>query len=141
MFTEAYDGHPPRRSKRSERAEHAERSVDMHQTIEALAGQYLARVMERQSHYFDMFLKEELTHLVSRIVEQVVDQVVERLAERFTSPTMERLERSERGERSMPTPSLPPSGPSAAIPASKSAVLTRLRAMQKASPCRRSPTG
>ena len=36
--------------------------------------------MERQSNYFDLFLKEELTHLVERVVEQVV----ERLAERFT---------------------------------------------------------
>jgi hypothetical protein len=49
--------------------------MDVHQDLETLAGQYLTQVMERQSNYFDMFLKEELT----RLVERVVDQVVERL--------------------------------------------------------------
>jgi hypothetical protein len=84
----------------------AKRSMDVHRDIETLAGQYLARVMERQSNYFGRFLREELTH----VVEQVVDQVVERLDERFTaSPTihLERPERSGRAERSMPVIAAP----------------------------------
>jgi hypothetical protein len=88
----------------------AERSMDVHRDIETLAGQYLVRVMERQSNYFDRFLTEELTHLVERVVEQMVDQVVERIAERFTaSPTihLERPERSGRAERSMPVIAAP----------------------------------
>jgi hypothetical protein len=110
------------RFERAERSEHAERSIDVSQDIEALAGQYLARIMERQSNYFDLFLKEELTHLVERVVERVVDQVVERLTERFsTSPAihLERSERPERAERSIPAIAVP-----------KAAVLKRLRAMQ-----------
>jgi hypothetical protein len=72
--------------------------------------------MERQSNYFDRFLKEELTHLVERVIERVVDLVVERFAERFTaSPTIA----LERAERSIP-----------AITAPKDAVLKWLRAMQ-----------
>jgi hypothetical protein len=105
--------------ERSKRSERAERSIDVSQDIEALAGQCLARVMERQSNYFDRFLKEELTHLVERMVEQVVDQVVERLAERFTASPAIHLERAERVERSIP-----------AIAAPKAAVLKRLRVMQ-----------
>jgi hypothetical protein len=110
------------RPERAERSEHAERSMNAHRELETLAGQYLAWVMERQSNYFDRFLKEELTHLVERVVEQVVDQVVERLAERFTaSPTidLERSERPEHPERSRP-----------AIAAPKAEVLKRLRVMQ-----------
>jgi hypothetical protein len=101
------------RSGRSERSEHAERSMDAQQDLDTLAGQYLARVMERQSNYFDLFLKEELTHLVER----VVDQVVERLAERFEAQRTSHDERSI--ERSTP-----------AIADHNAAVLTRLRAMQ-----------
>jgi hypothetical protein len=101
------------RAERAERSEHAERSIDAHQDLETLAGHYLARIMERQSHYFDLFLKEELTHLVER----VVDQVVERLEEHFTDQRTNQNERSM--ERSTP-----------AIPDHKAAVLTRLRAMQ-----------
>jgi hypothetical protein len=100
-------------------AERAARSTDASQDIEALAGQYLARVIERQSNYFDRFLKEDLTHLVERVVEQVVDQVVERLAECFTASPAIHLERAERVERSMPV-----------IAAPKAAVLNRLRVMQ-----------
>lgn len=48
-----------------------------------MAGQYLTRIMERQSNYFDVFMKEELTHLVTRVVERGVEQVVERLLGRF----------------------------------------------------------
>jgi recombinase/helix-turn-helix protein len=107
------------RPERAERSEHAERSIDAHQELEALAGQYLARVMERQSNYFDLFLKEELTHLVERVVERVVDQVVERLTERLERS--ERSRRSERPERSTVAP---------AISDHKAAVLQRLRAMQ-----------
>jgi hypothetical protein len=104
------------RPERAERSEHSERSIDTHQELEALAGQYLARVMERQSNYFDLFLKEELTHLVDRVLERVVDQVVERLAEH-----LERSEGPERSERSTRTP---------AISDHKATVLQRLRAMQ-----------
>jgi Recombinase len=106
------------RRERAERSEHAERSMDTQADLDTLAGQYLARIMERQSQYFDLFLKEELSHLVERVVEQVV----ERLAERFTgSPTihLERPERVERAERSTP-----------AIATPKAAVLKRLRALQ-----------
>jgi hypothetical protein len=107
----------PERAERSGRSEHAERSMDATQDLDTLAGQYLARVMERQSNYFDLFLKEELTHLVERVVERVVDQAVERLEGRFTT------QRTSRDERSMEhsTP---------AITDHKAAVLTRLRAMQ-----------
>jgi hypothetical protein len=105
------------RAERAERAEHAERSIDASQELETLAGHYLARIMERQSHYWDLFLKEELTHLVERVVERVVEQVVERLAECFPD------QRSGYGERSMER-STP------AIPDQKAAVLTQLRAIQ-----------
>jgi hypothetical protein len=50
------------RSERSGRSEHAERSMEAPQDLETLAGDCLARVMERQSNYFDLFLKEELTN-------------------------------------------------------------------------------
>jgi hypothetical protein len=99
--------------ERSGHSEHAERSMLAPQDFEATAGQYLARIMERQSNYFDLFLKEELTDLVERVVEQVV----ERLAERLTD------QRTGRGERSMER-STP------AITDHKAAVLTRLRATQ-----------
>jgi hypothetical protein len=72
------------RLERDERSERLERSIDAHQDLETLAGHYLARIMERQSNYFDLFLKEALTHLVERVVERVVEQVVERLTERLT---------------------------------------------------------
>jgi hypothetical protein len=87
--------------------------MDVHQDLETLAGQYLTQVMERQSNYFDMFLKEELT----RLVERVVDQVVERLTERLTAQYTGHSERSM--ERSTP-----------AITDHKAAVLTRLWAMR-----------
>ncbi len=105
------------RSERLERSEHVERSIEVSQNLETLAGQYLARVMERQSNYFDMFLKEELTHLVERVVERVVDQVVERLSERFADQRTGHDKRSM--ERSSP-----------AITDHKTAITTRLRAMQ-----------
>jgi hypothetical protein len=105
------------RAKRSGRSEHAERSMDTQPDLDTLAGKYLARVMERQSNYFDLFLKEELTHLVERVVERVVDQVVERLAERFEAQRTGHDERSI--ERSTP-----------AITDHKAAVLTRLRTMK-----------
>ena len=79
------------RSARSERPERAERSTDLpdealvRQTIEALASQYLARMLERQSDYLEAFLREELSHLVARVAERVVDQVTTRLADRFAS--------------------------------------------------------
>jgi excisionase family DNA binding protein len=102
-----------RRVERSERSEHAERSMVAPRDFEAMAGQYLTRIMEQQSNYFDRFLKAELTHLV----EQVVEQVVERLAERFTD------QRTGHGERSMERSKL-------AITDHKAAVLTRLPVMQ-----------
>jgi hypothetical protein len=101
------------RSACSERSEHAERSIDVHQELETLVGQYLAQIMERQSNYFDLFLKEELTHLVERVVEQVV----ERLTERFADQRIGHDEHSM--ERSIP-----------AITDHKAAVLTRLRVVQ-----------
>jgi hypothetical protein len=85
-----------------------------------LAGQYLARVMERQSNYFDFFLKEELTHLVERIVERVADQVVERVTERLERA--ERLERPEHFDRSTALPPL-------ASP-SKAELVTWMRTLQ-----------
>jgi Helix-turn-helix domain/Recombinase len=103
--------------ERSERLERAERSINADQNIEALAGHYLAQVMERQSHYVDLFLKEERTHLVERVVERVVDQVVERLGERLDAQRTGRDERSM--ERLIP-----------AITDHKAAVLTRLRTLQ-----------
>jgi hypothetical protein len=115
------------RSGPAGRAEHSIPLPDealVRQTIEALASQYLARIMERQSVYLEAFLREELSHLVARVAERVVDQVVERLAERFTSAVerserAERLERPERPERSIPAMADP-----------KAAVLQRLRALK-----------
>jgi hypothetical protein len=69
----------------AERLECAERSIDAHQELETLAGHYLARVMERQSQYVDLFLKEELTPLVERVVEQVVARLKERFTDQCTS--------------------------------------------------------
>ena len=98
-------------SERSGRSEHAKRSMDMPQDLEALAGQYLARIMERQSNYFDLFLKEELSHLVERVVDQMTEHLTERLS---TSASIH----DERAERSRP-----------ALAAPKAEVLKRLRAM------------
>jgi hypothetical protein len=112
--------------ERAERSEHAERSMGSadealaRQALEAMAGQYLAQVMARQSDYFEAFLRDELDHMVNRVVERVVEQMVERLTERF--------ERSERPERSRPTASLPPSSPPARQEP-KAALLSRLRTM------------
>jgi hypothetical protein len=53
------------RLEHAERSERAKHSIDESQNIEAPAGQYLPRVMERQSNYFDLFLKEELAHRAS----------------------------------------------------------------------------
>jgi hypothetical protein len=98
------------RSGRSERSQRSERSIDptvevlAQQAAEAMAGQYLARVMERQSDYFEAFLREELSHLVNRVFERVVDQVAERLA--VQAPAYP--ERS--AERSTPALALPPPG-------------------------------
>jgi hypothetical protein len=92
-------GRPERleRSGRAERAEHTERSspspdeARVQQTIEALASQYLAQMLARQSDYIETFVREELSHLVSRVVEHV--------AERFTAPQTARTV-----ERSLATP-------------------------------------
>lgn len=125
--------------ERLERSERRERSMTMvqhpvdgtfqdvltqriQQTLDAMAGQYLARIMERQSEYFEAFLRDELSHLVNRVLERVVDQVVERLTDRLTAESRtgrERPERSERSEHSL-----------LAMPEPKAAVLQRLRAMQ-----------
>jgi Recombinase len=99
----------PERLERAARSEHSERSIDVHQHLDTLAGQYLARVMERQSNYFDMFLKEEITHLVER----VMDRVVERLADQHTGHGKRSMERSI-----------------SAITNHKAVILTRLQAMQ-----------
>jgi hypothetical protein len=95
------------------------------QALEAMAGQYLAQVMARQSDYFEAFHRDELDHLVNRIVERVVEQMVERLTERF-----ERSERFERAERSEPTASLPSPSPPPARHDPKAVLVIRLRAMQ-----------
>jgi len=92
-----------------ESMDRSERSMVAQQDVETLAGQYLARIMDLQSNYFDLFLKEELAHLVQRVVEKRV----ERLAERFFD------QRTAQGERSMER-STP------AITDHKAAVLTRL---------------
>jgi hypothetical protein len=116
------------RPERAERSEHAERSISpadealARQTLETMAGQYLAQVMARQSDYFEAFLRDELDHMVNRVVERVVEQMVERLMERF--------ERAERPERSRPVASLPPSSPPPARDDPKAALLSRLRTMQ-----------
>jgi Recombinase len=89
--------------------------------------------MERQSDYFEAFLREELTHLVNRVAEQVVEQVVERLTERFTRH-MERLERPKRPERSRPAPSLQAPSPPTIAPPSKAEVVTRMRTLREAGP-------
>jgi Recombinase len=115
------------RLERSERSEHAERSMSpadealARQALEAMAGQYLAQVMARQSDYFEAFLRDELDHMVNRVVERVVEQMVERLSERF--------ERAERPERSMSAHELPPA-PLPVMSDPKAAVLQRLQAMQ-----------
>jgi recombinase len=89
------------------------------QAIEAMASRYLARVMERQSEYFEAFLREELSHLVNRVVERVVDQLVERLTAHLPTEPQIARERPERSERSI-----------VALPDPKAAVLQRLRVMQ-----------
>ena len=121
-----------------ERPERFERSPDdgtfhqaltqqLQQAFDAMAAQYLARVVERQSAYLDAFLRDELTHLVNRLLEGVVDQVAERVSER--------LARSERPERSM-APALPSTADATkpqnrpAMPEPKTALLQRLRTMQ-----------
>jgi hypothetical protein len=107
------------RPERAECLERSERSADdrtfqeavtqqLQHAFDALAAQYLARVVERQSAYIDAFLREELTHLVNRLLEGVVDQVVECVTER--------LERSEPAERAVEHPTTvqaisPPSRP------------------------------
>ena len=68
--------------------------MDVHQDLETLAGQYLTQVMERESNYFDMFLKEELTHLVERVVDQVVERLTERLTAQYTDHGERSMERS-----------------------------------------------
>jgi hypothetical protein len=95
----------------------------LQQAFDALAAQYLARVVERQSAYIDAFLQEELTHLVNRLLEGVVDQVVTRVTER-----LERSARSARPERAMEGPSTPP----AIAPPSKADILARLRTLRQA---------
>jgi hypothetical protein len=98
------------RLERAERSEHAERSMTpadealARQALEAMAGQYLAQVMARQSDYFEAFLRDELDHIVNRVVERVVEQMVERLIERFERS--ERPERSEHSERSTVLPAI-----------------------------------
>jgi hypothetical protein len=92
----------------------------LQQAFDALAAQYLARVVERQSAYIDALLQEELTHLVNRLLQGVVDQVVTRVTER--------LERSARPERAMEGPSTPP----AIAPPSKADILARLRTLRQA---------
>jgi hypothetical protein len=56
-------------------------------------------VMARQSDCFEAFLRDELSHLVTRVVEQVVEQMAARL-------TAQRVERSavasDAGRRSLP---------------------------------------
>jgi hypothetical protein len=120
---------PIERSGRSGRSQRSERPMDptvevlAQQAIETLGGQYLARVMERQSDYFEAFLREELSHLVNRVLERVVDQVAERLAERFTAQAPAYQERSS--ERSTPTPAIAtPSN------AKKAEALQRIRQLQ-----------
>jgi hypothetical protein len=121
------------RSGRSERAERPSQPVDealAHQALETLAGQYLARIIERQSDYFEAFVREELTPLVNRVAEQVVDQVVERLAARFTGP-LERAERAERDERSRAVASLD-APPLAIAPPNKANLLVRIHTLREA---------
>jgi hypothetical protein len=107
--------HLPEAVERSEHLERAERSTNdrtfqegmtqqLQQAFDAMAAQYLARVVERQSAYIDAFLREELTHLVNRLLEGVVDQVVERVTERLERA--ERPQRSEHSERSIALPAM-----------------------------------
>jgi hypothetical protein len=125
------------RAERAERLEHAERSTNnrtfqegitqqLQQAFDAMASQYLARVVERQSAYIDAFVREELTHLINRVLEGVVDQVVERVTER-----LERSERSERLERPERSEPLERSGalPAMASP-SKAELMTWLRTLR-----------
>jgi Recombinase len=111
--------------------ERAERSIDAQQAIDVLAGQYLARIMARQSNYFEAFLREGLTQLVNRVAEQVVEQVVERLTVCFTGH-IERSERPERPERSRLAPSLQAPSPPAIAPPSKAEVATRIHTLREA---------
>jgi hypothetical protein len=111
------------RSGRSERSMDSTVEVLAQQAVEAMAGQYLARVMERQSDYFEAFLREELSHLVNRVLERVVDQVAERLAERLAAQAPAYPERSS--ERSTPAPALPPPGK-----AGKAEALRQIRRLQ-----------
>jgi hypothetical protein len=126
------------RSERAERLERAERSTDdrtfqegmtqqLQQAFDAMAAQYLARVVERQSAYIDAFLRDELTHLVNRLLEGVVDQVVARVTERLErserSVRLERPERSEHSERSVELPAM-------ASP-SKAELVTWLRTLRR----------
>jgi len=120
--------------ERSEHLERAERSTDdrtfqegltqqLQQAFDAMAAQYLARVVERQSAYIDAFLREEFTHLVNRLLEGVVDQVVERV--------MDRLERSERPERpERPNHEERPAALSAIASPSKAELVTWLRTLR-----------
>jgi hypothetical protein len=101
------------RVERLGRSEHAECSIDGQQELEVLAGQHLARIMGEQSNYFDLFLKEEFTHLVERMIKRAVDQAVELLDAQHTGDHERSMERS--------TP---------AITDHKTTVLTRLRALQ-----------
>jgi hypothetical protein len=101
-----------------------------HQALETLAGQYLARIIEQQSDYFEAFVREELTHLVNRVAEQVVEQVVDRLEARFTGP-LERAECSERTERSRAVASLD-APPLAIAPPNKANLLVRIHTLREA---------
>jgi hypothetical protein len=114
------------RSKRPEhsiRAERDTRPVDealVQHVIEAMAGRYVAQVIERQREYFEALLKEELAHLVNRALEHIVDHVVVRLSECLDhSPRPECSTPSECSERSAPATSDP-----------KAAVLPRLQEMR-----------
>lgn len=79
------------RSTRSERSIMPSAEMLTRETLESLASQYLAQMLAWQSDYIETFVREELSHLVSRVVEQVVAQ----MAERFTAPQTERtVERS-----------------------------------------------
>jgi hypothetical protein len=113
----------PERSRRPERSMNPAEGAPAEPALEALAGQYLARIMARQSDYFEAFLRDELSHLVARVVEQVVEQVAERLMER-----VERSERPERAERSIERATPPP----AIAPPSKADILTRLHTRREA---------
>lgn len=103
----------------------------LQQAFDAMAAQYLARVVERQGAYIDAFLGERLTHLVNRLVEGVMDQVVERVTERFGAH-LERSGRPERADHSKPEPSLQAPSPPVIAPPSKAEVVTRIRTLREA---------